>query len=348
MKISDLEFFLVRIERDGTDVPVRSLLVRLATDSGLEGWGEAHIGWRPAELGPRRTAILSTLAGRSIFDVEELLELDAVEEPPVACALEMASWDLIGRATGQPVCHLFGGGYRTRVPLAVRLPRRIDAAADLARGLAERGFHTQIVTSCGEPEVDAKTLAVVREAVGGRVELWFDAVESFDLYEARDLCRELEAAGPRFIVDPLSAGDFDCVAWLRRQTNVPPAVTRRIHGPADVLAVVRSGAAGYVIVNLEKVGGMVRSRKCAAVSEAAGVTALLAGGASLGIAVAAMLHVAASTPGFVGGNECAYHELHDDVLVEPLEIVGGMMTVPQSPGLGVEVDRAKVERYQVT
>ncbi len=347
MKISDLELFLVRIQRDGTEVPVRSLLVRLATDSGLEGWGEAHIGWRPVELAPRRAARLSTLAGRSIFDVEALLELDGID-PPLACALEMASWDLIGRAAGQPVCHLFGGGYRTRVPVAIRLPRRLDAAADQARGLAERGFHTQIVTSCGEPDLDAKTLAVVREAVGARVELWFDAVEHFDLYEARDLCRELESSGPRFVVDPLSAGDFDCVAWLRRQSNLPPAVARRIHGPADVLAMIRSGAAGYAIVNLEKVGGMVRSRKCAAVSEAGGVTALLAGGASLGIAVAAMLHVAASTPGFASGNECSYHQLRDDVLTEPLEMVGGMMTVPQAPGLGIEVDRAKIERYQVT
>ena len=65
----------------------------------------------------------------------------------------------------------------------------------------------------------------------------------------------------------------------------------------------------------------------------------------LGIAAAAMLHLAAATPALGGCNESAYHQLQDDILVEPLLIDSGMMTVPQGPGLGVEVDRAKLERY---
>jgi glucarate dehydratase len=60
-----------------------------------------------------------------------------------------------------------------------------------------------------------------------------------------------------------------------------------------------------------------------------------------------MLQLAASTPAFSSCNECAYHQLQDDLLTEPLEILDGMITVPQAPGLGVEVDRGKLERYQV-
>jgi len=70
-------------------------------------------------------------------------------------------------------------------------------------------------------------------------------------------------------------------------------------------------------------------------------------GPSLGIATAAMLQLAAATVAFSGSNECGHHQLHDDLLTEPLEIVDGMIAVPQAPGLGIEVDRAKVERYQV-
>ena len=80
---------------------------------------------------------------------------------------------------------------------------------------------------------------------------------------------------------------------------------------------------------------------------AAGIGVLLDGAGWLGVATAAMLHLAASTASFSSGNTCQYGQLQDDVLTDPLEIVNGMIAVPQSPGLGVEVDRAKVERYQI-
>jgi L-alanine-DL-glutamate epimerase-like enolase superfamily enzyme len=115
----------------------------------------------------------------------------------------------------------------------------------------------------------------------------------------------------------------------------------------DVLAMVRSGAAAYVVIDPEQLGGISPARTCAAIAGAAGVSMLLGGRPALGIATAAMLHLAASTPSLTGANESAYHQLRNDVLVEPLELIDGMMTVPQEPGLGVEVDRAKVEQFSV-
>ena len=88
-------------------------------------------------------------------------------------------------------------------------------------------------------------------------------------------------------------------------------------------------------------------RACAAVAAAGGIFALLGGPPTLGIAAAAMLHLAAATPTLSGCNESAYHQLQDDVLTEPLQLDDGMMTVPQGPGFGVEVDRAKIERHAV-
>ena len=122
----------------------------------------------------------------------------------------------------------------------------------------------------------------------------------------------------------------------------------RFSGPADVLTLIRSQAAPFVVIDLERVGGLVPARKCASIAQAAGLSAMLGGGPSLGVGVAAMLQLAAATPALSGCNECAYHQLQDDLLVEPLEIVDGMIVVPQGPGLGVEIDRAKVEQYQVS
>jgi L-alanine-DL-glutamate epimerase-like enolase superfamily enzyme len=349
MIISDLEFYLVEIGCVAHDAPVRSLVMQLSTDTGLKGWGEARVAWRPAELAARRDWLLPVLTGRSIFDIEELLDLEAMRDAPLRCAVEMASWDLVGRAVRQPVCHLFGGGYRQRIPLAVRLARGTpQQVAQAARELADRGYHAQIVSSCGRLEEDLETLAAVREIAQDRAEIRLDAAESFDMDGARDFCSRLDEELVQLIIDPLRGGDLDQIASLRRQVNTPLAVWRPIQSPANVLALVRCGAAPFVVTDLQFVGGMVPARKCAAIAQAAGLSASLGSGPSLGIALAGMLQLAAATPAFSGCNESAHHQLEDDLLVEPLEIVNGMIAVPQGPGLGVEIDRGKIERYQVT
>ena len=346
MKINDLEFHLVEVGCTTAAQPVRSLLVRLTTDAGLEGWGEAGVAWRVGELSARRDALLPVLSGRSVFDIEELHTLEALASAPLRAAVEMACWDLIGRTVGQPVCRLLGGEYRRRIPLAVRLTgRKPERLARLAREMAAQGFHCQVVSSSGQAALDRQLLRTVRESVGERMELRLDGLAHYDLQTARDLCGEIEAEHLQFLLDPLSARELYPLAMLGRQTRVPLAVGRTLRGPADMLAVVRCGAAPFVVLDVEQVGGLAPARACAAVAAAAGVFALLGGRPSLGIGTAAMLHLAAATPALSGCNESAYHQLQDDLLCEPLALDGGMMAVPQGPGFGVEVDRAKIERH---
>jgi L-alanine-DL-glutamate epimerase-like enolase superfamily enzyme len=346
MKINDLEFHFVEIGCAGLSKPIRSLLVRLTTDSGLKGWGEAAVPWRAGELLLRREAILPILAGRSIFDIEELHTLEALSVAPLRAAVEMACWDLIGRAVGQPLYRLLGGQYRQRIPLAVRLMgRRSERLGSVAREMAAQGFHCQIISSTGQVQLDRQLLAAVRESVGDRMELRLDGLGHYDLETARELCAEIEYDHLQFLLDPLDTRELYPIVSLGRQTSVPLAVRRAIRGAADVLSVVRCGAAPFVVLDFEALGGLTPTRNCAAIARAGGVAALLGGRPTLGIATAALLHLAAATPALSGCNEFAYHQLQDDVLVESLPIEGGMMTVPQGPGLGVEVNRAKIERY---
>jgi muconate cycloisomerase len=348
MKINDLEFFLVEIGRTNLLAPVRSLLVRLTTDQGWEGWGEAAVPWRPGELAARRDVLLAVLAGRSVYDIEELHLLEALAPAALRSAVEMACWDLIGRLLGQPLCNLLGGAYRRRVPLAVGLgsgrPHRL---ARFARELASQGYHCQTITSSGQMELDRLLVSAVREAVGDAVQLRLDAEAHYEMETVRDLCAALEYERLQFLLDPLDTRELYPVASLGRQTTVPLAVWRAVRSPADVLAAARCGAASSVVIDLEQVGGISPARSCTAVATAAGIAALVGGRPALGISTAAMLHLAAATPSLSGANPCAYHELRDDVLAEPLQIVGGMMGVPQGPGLGIEVERGKVEQYAV-
>lgn len=349
VKIADLEFYLVRLPRSGPHAPLESLLVRLATQSGWEGWGEAAIGWRAWELSARRHALLSSLAGRSVFDVEELLGLDCMALPALRSALEMASWDLIARAAHQPLCHLVGGYYRQRVPLAARLlPGPSEAVANAARELAEQGFHVQILAASGAREADLETLAAVKEAAGDRAEVRFDGAGLYQVETASELCHSLARDSVRYFLDPVAGGDLLRTAALARLTNVPLAVSAGLRSPADVLDAVRRQSASFAVIDTQQLGGMLAARRCTAVAEAAGMGVSLGGPPATGVATAAMLHLAACTPSLGSANQCFYHQLQDDVLVEPLSIVDGMLAVPQGHGLGVEVDRAKLERFQVT
>ncbi len=360
MKINDLEFFLVELECEISSQPIRRLLTRLTTDSGVLGWGESSSKWRPEELPARREALLPVLAGRNVFDIEELLRLDELSEPGprcgtelfcgsgLSCGIEMACWDALGRSLGRPLAHLFGGEYRRRIPLTIRLGQGpADLVAQVAWASAEQGFHSQIITSSGDPQRDARTVAAVRESIGDRAELRLDGQAAFDAPAVRELCQELEPSGLQMFLDPLHTCSMADMAALRRQTSVPLAMGRTIRSAADVLAVARSGATHMVVIDPEMVGGLTRTRQCVAVAEAGGLAVSLGSRPTTGLGVAFMLQLVAATPALASGNESAYHQLGDDVLAERLEIIDSMAALPQGPGIGVEIDHAKIERYQV-
>lgn len=163
MFLADLELFLVELPAgDGT---VRTLLVRLVDESGREGWGETRPVWQAGELAARRNALLAVLAGRAIHDVEAILADDILADRAVASGVEMALWDLIARAAGQPLCHLLGGAYRTSVPISIQLwPGSVDAVVHWARTFAAQAIGVQTISSSGSPEGDLQLVAALREA----------------------------------------------------------------------------------------------------------------------------------------------------------------------------------------
>ena len=346
MNISDLEFFLIELPASGG--AVRSLLVRLASDSGSEGWGETRKSWRAGELAGRRKGLLAVLAGREVYDVETILALDALADRAVACSIEMALWDLIARSARQPLCHLLGGGYRRSVPLSVRLPAGPpETVAHWARAFSAQAIASQMISSSGTLAADLKLVSTLHEACGDRVQFRLDGRGRYDFGGALQLCNELEADSVQFVLDPIAGAQAARIAMLRAQSRVALGVFEALEAPADIVQLARTGAATYVMVDPVQVGGIARARQCAVVAEAAGLAASLRIEGTSGLALAATLQLAAATPSFISGHECSYPLLHDDILAEPLRIADGMLAVPSGPGLGVEVDRDKIEWYEV-
>lgn len=349
MTINDLELFLVERQSETTDPSIRSLLIRLVTETGLIGWGEAVVPWRSAELSGRRDMLLSILTGRSVFELEELLDQQALRPRPLQAAVEMACWDLIGRIADMPLSYLFGGQYRGRIPLGVRLHgASIEQVLQLSREMADQGFHWQTLSATGRMSSDENLVTALLDSVGDRVELRLDGRQSYNMDQAQELCNRLEDQSLVFFLDPLIDGRMDEVASLRRQTSVTMAVARSVETPADMMAFIRGGVASNTVIDIQRVGGLVLARKCGTVAEAGGIGASLCAGHSLGVATAATLQLACSTPAYNGCLECTRHQPADELLVESFSYVDGMIRVPQGPGIGVEVDRAAIDKYQVS
>ena len=348
MNITDVEFHLIAIGRTDSGLPVRSLVVQIETEAGVSGWGEASCGWQPVEIAGRRDVTASLMVGRSIFDIEEYHTEEIIRQPWLRAAIEMACLDAIARSAGQPLCRLLGGEYRRQIPLIVP----IDATesreiTDACRNLIDRGFHDLLLTATGHAERDIQSLRAADEYATPRTSLWLDGAKQYDIDAAHRFSIELERIGPRLWIDPLKTDQLGPVAELQRETLVPLGVDRAVFRPADVLAVVRSAAGGTVGVNLARVGGVFPARRCVAVAGAGNLALLLRCGSSLGIATAAMLHTAAALPELTLGVECCYPQLRDDLLTTPLEIIDAAASVPSGPGLGIEIDRDKLDRYQV-
>lgn len=330
------------------------LIVKLETDGGIVGWGEG-LGELDRDPNP-------LLAGRHIGDIEAALAV--MEEAGMArgpmSGIEMALWDALGKLAGLPVCRLMGGVVREEVDFCacMGLKEPTESAAT-ARTYAEKWGFRFIKTKAGsDPEEDMAIAAAIQAAVGDRVVLRPDANNGYSPEQAEPLLRELRALGVQYFEDPCTTDaaaedtpevlieNAAALARIRRETGMGVLVNMGVETADTVLPLLAAGAVDYLMPDTPAAGGVIRIKKLAAVAEAFGVPCLMHCSHDLGLKTAMITHIAASTPNFSGPNDTCYHGLIDDVLVEPLTFTNGRIRVPLGPGLGVEVDESKLERYR--
>ncbi|MCS7303582.1 MAG: hypothetical protein NZ602_00535 [Thermoguttaceae bacterium] len=348
LKIREVHCYLVAPPGGLAGAESPSLVIQLIGPEGLEGWGEGRTGWSKAELPSRQQALAALLVDRSAFEIEELSTLELLRHPGLRSAVEMACWDLIGKRLGEPVCHLWGGRFRSHVPLGARLPRW-DPTGNLvafAREIAEEGFHTLLLPTTAYLELDLQQLAALRPAAAHRCRVYLDAAGQYAPPDAQDLCAGLESQGLHGLIDPFSSSDLYAFASFARQTFLPIGLHRCLGSLQQVFGAVRSGAGAFLVLDADLLGGMTMLRKAVAVAEAAGVPVLLHEAGGVGIRLAALVHLSAAisfldqpcfTYAYRGGWE---------PLCQGLEIVEGMAAVPDTPGWGVEIAPAKLEEWQ--
>ncbi|MBM3728562.1 MAG: mandelate racemase/muconate lactonizing protein [Acidobacteria bacterium] len=370
MKIRAIETIPVRLAinpmlairaRAGLHFDSTFVLVKVHTDEGITGLGEvsATPRWSGEDhatavrliseyFAPALTGEDPTSIDRAVARMHAV----AVGNPFTKAGIEMALWDIAGKAAGVPVYKLFGGPVRDSVTTKWSVSGLApDRAASIAEWALGRGFRAMKVKVGIDRAEDIERVRAVRGVVGAGFKLGADANGAWRPAVAIDMVRRLTAFDIAFAEQPVPPGDVNWLADVRRNVTVPVMADESVFSPQEAISIIRASAADVLSVYVGKAGGIAAARQIALIAEAAGLTCTIGSNLEMGIATAAMIHLGMSTTG-IGAEEFPcdiigplYYE--DGILAEPLDLADGRAVAPARPGLGVDLDEARVARYRV-
>jgi galactonate dehydratase len=344
------------------------VFVVVRTDEGLEGVGEVRmINQTDALLGYLAEAVPNHVLGADPFAIEALVQRmwrgEYARAGGIAMSalavIEIACWDIVGKALDQPVFRLLGGPVRDRIKAYANgwytVERTPEEFHDAARRVVERGYDALKLDPFGsgtvelEPAEESRSIALVeavRDAVGPERELLIEMHGRFTPAVALAISRELEPFRPAWIEEPVPPDNLRALARVTARSNVPVATGERIHARPEFRELFELQAADVVQPDPTMCGGIAETRRIAAWAEAYSVVVAPhnVGGP---VSTAAALHLAACTPNFKiqeHFNDFAEAYVKAAAPGNP-EVVDGSFPLPEGPGLGVELDEDVVAEH---
>ena len=357
MKITDITVYPAKEWRT-------FLFVVIDTDEGIYGVGEGGITGRELAMAGAIEHLKPLLIGLDPFRTEHIWQLlwrggfhpaGQILTSAIA-AIDIALWDIKGKALGVPVYELLGGLVRDKVMTYNHIQgSSVDEIVDHCQASVEAGWKClRWGTNFGPDGVIEPRVALregiaewqaIREALGDDVELCYDIHTRLGVSDAIRLCREVEPFRPFFIEDPLRSENPDSYKRLRPQTAVPLAAGEQFGTKWDFRQLIEEEWIDYARVDLCICGGLTESKKIAGWCETHYID--LAVHNPIGpVSTAACLHLNLSCPNF-GVQELPRRpgESLPDVVLNQPEWVDGYLLPPDRPGLGVEFDREAIKRY---
>lgn len=349
-----------------------AMLVELVADDGTTGWGEALChGLQPPEIAATivQTALKPIVVGADPFDVDVLWERmynrtrpfgQKGAVPNAISAVDIAIWDCLGRALNKPVHKLLGGAYRTEVqPYATGFYRvrrgsyPADAVAE-ARRHVDRGFGAMKLKIGFGVEQDIAYVKSVRDAIGADPRLMVDANHAYDVGAARRILKAIERERIHWFEEPISPEDIDGYKELKSLTDIYLAVGENEFTKIGFREWISRRAVDIVQPDLCSAGGFTECRKIAALAQAWHMPLIPhVWGSGIGLA-AALQFIAALPPAPLALHpvepmleyDQSAHPFRQDLIFGAIAMKGGMVPIPDAPGLGIEVDREVLERYR--
>jgi muconate cycloisomerase len=351
------------------------VLVRIHTDQGLVGYGEAtplpdwggDFGRRSGETLATVMSMVNDIFGPALQGADptavtlarQTLDSIVVGNNYAKCAVDIALHDLWGKSVGQPIYRLLGGAVRTGVPVAhmIGLMSESDAASEGIGAVAD-GVRALQVKGGVDAERDIRLVRDLRREVGPDVTLRLDANQGYG--HAKRACQivaRLVDAGADLVEQPSVGLSF--MAEVTARSTVPVIADESCWDVADALEVVRKRAADRISIYLAKAGGFVGARAVAAVAEAQRMPCDVNGSLESAIGNAANIHFALASTAVSGSSvipisapaghhpyKVAGRYYEDDVVGEAFAVRDGALLPLDRPGLGIEIDVTKLARYR--
>ena len=349
-------------------------IVEVITDSGISGWGEAFAqGLEPPQiaLAAIESGLKPLLIGANPLDTEVLWHrmYHATRDYgrmgsviSAISAIDIALWDIAGKVYGQPIHQLLGGAFRQKVQAYATGFYRIKGQGEAARlgeeavQHYEAGFRAMKVKLGFGIDDDREVMKEVRRALGGRkVELMVDTNHAYGVADAVRLGAALEEYDLRWYEEPVVPEDHAGYRELRGRLRVPIAGGENEHTLYGFREFLGGRCVDIAQPDLGSCGGITAARHIVALAQAHGVQvnphvwgSAIAQAASLQfIAAVPTAHHSVFAAEPILEYDRSSHPFREQLVSQPLQHVDGWVTIPNRPGLGVEVDRAILERYRV-
>jgi len=341
------------------DKTSRRVLIRIDTDGGVCGYGEAapwavFSGTVESAVAGLAKYFWPQVKGARVADIPKTIkacERAAVGHPEAKAAIEVALYDIVGKAAGLPIYQLLGGKARDRIPLSFSLANP-DLAADLklADAMYAEGVRTfKIKTGFMEHRDDLKRVETIRTNLPGDVDLRIDYNQGLDAFGAVSKLRDMETFRLTFIEQPVRADQWAAMAELTRRVETPILADESVFDPAAAQRAVFERIADAFSVKIMKAGGLVNARAIATIAQQAGLPCY---GGTLwegAIALNAGAHLIAATENISLGCEfyMPRYVFAPEELEAPLDLRDGYVYPAERPGLGIEVDEDVIARTAI-
>ncbi len=332
------------------------VVVRMHTDAGIVGLGEV-----PPWMAVSRTSqgaiiqilkdyICPVILGLDPFQVEkawDLMDLHAPGNPMAGTPIDIAMHDIMGKALKTPVYNLLGGKFREKVPIAAIIGfGETKAMVDECKEWLDLGAKAVRIKVGLGMERDMKNTEAIRKTIGGEVTLRVDCNQAFTRNEAIRVISALEEFDLELAEQPVAWHDLTGMAMVAGAVQTPIMPHETLLDRFDALHLIENGGAGVFGLKLDRPGGFANVRKVNALAELNNIPCFMCSSIELGISTAAAAHLAVSQKNIKWACEFSGPQtITDDIVKNRIPIVDGFAKPWDAPGLGVELDEKKLEKY---
>lgn len=344
-------------------------IVELITDEGLTGLGEAWGGSEMAHAIERAKPLfvgmdpleVSRIAKRfSIYRLSSEQMTYSAQMKFVGSAIEVACWDIIGKALGKRCGDLWGGLERESVEFAAYPFFRyetLEREGNLSDPQAVADYTLELIETCGfrdaklkggvlDPDIEIDTVRRIRETCGTRLRnLRFDPNQAWSVETAINTLRKMEAYDIEFVEDP--TWGIEGMGLVRKDARIPLATNMCVVSFEQIPLAVRTRAIDIILEDLHFWGGPTALIQLAKICDTFNLGLSMHDDRQCGISTAAVVHLVAANPMFSHAADSHLPEHSDDIITEPWKFVGGCLKVPSGPGLGVSLDSDKLDRFHL-